>query len=106
MQYLVTGATGFIGRHLVPLLLARGGDVVAVVRPGSRHRFAALRESLGDPGERLRMVAGDLAEPLLGIDAGEREQLAGATIFHLAAVSAAPQLTRVSICARRSPFHA
>jgi uncharacterized protein YbjT (DUF2867 family) len=45
---LVTGATGFIGRQLVPLLLAREGEINVLVRHGSRHRFAALREQL-DP---------------------------------------------------------
>ena len=33
---LVTGATGFIGSHLAALLVARGDDVVATVRDGSR----------------------------------------------------------------------
>jgi dihydroflavonol-4-reductase len=33
---LITGATGFIGSHLARLLVARGHDVVAVVRPGTQ----------------------------------------------------------------------
>lgn len=33
----VTGATGFIGRHLTAHLAATGAEVRAVVRPGSRH---------------------------------------------------------------------
>jgi dihydroflavonol-4-reductase len=33
----VTGATGFIGRHLVARLAASGRRVRAIVRPGSRH---------------------------------------------------------------------
>lgn len=33
---LVTGATGFIGSHVVPLLVHRGDDVVALVRPSGR----------------------------------------------------------------------
>src|ERR1039457_3143007 len=33
---LVTGATGFIGRHLVDGLIDAGTQVVALVRPGSR----------------------------------------------------------------------
>ena len=85
MHYVVTGATGFIGRQLVPLLLARGGTVSAVVRAGSSAKFAALRERLDPSGERLRAVTGDIAKPGLGI-ASERDQLRGATVFHLAAV--------------------
>ncbi|HEY3728446.1 MAG TPA: NAD-dependent epimerase/dehydratase family protein [Solirubrobacteraceae bacterium] len=33
---LVTGATGFIGSHIVRLLVERGDEVLAVVRPGGR----------------------------------------------------------------------
>ena len=33
----ITGATGFIGRHLAAALAARGVAVTAIVRPGSRH---------------------------------------------------------------------
>ncbi|HEV3124774.1 MAG TPA: SDR family oxidoreductase [Candidatus Dormibacteraeota bacterium] len=86
MQYFVTGATGFIGRHLLPLLLARGGDIAVLVRPGSRHRFAALREQLDPDGTRLRAVIGDIAEPQLGIAADDVESLRGAHVFHLAAI--------------------
>lgn len=34
MRVLVTGADGFVGRHLVPRLLDRGDTVVAACRPG------------------------------------------------------------------------
>ncbi len=86
MQYFVTGATGFIGRQLVPLLLARDGEINVLVRQGSRHRFAALRERFDPEGTRLRAVIGDIAEPGLGIGDEDRERLRGATVFHLAAV--------------------
>jgi len=32
MRILVTGATGFIGNHLIPILLARGAEVIATYR--------------------------------------------------------------------------
>ena len=85
-QYLVTGATGFIGRHLLPLLLEREGDIAVLVRPGSRARFAALRDRLDPQGARLRAVIGDVAEPGLGVSEEDRKALRGAHVFHLAAV--------------------
>ena len=42
MNYFVTGATGFIGRHLVDRLLAREGDVYVLVREGSADKLEAL----------------------------------------------------------------
>ncbi|MBV9101052.1 MAG: SDR family oxidoreductase [Candidatus Dormibacteraeota bacterium] len=86
MDYFVTGATGFIGRHLLPLLLAREGRVFVLVRSGSRARFAALREQLDPGGERLVAVLGDIGEPGLGVNADDRKRLRGATVYHLAAV--------------------
>ncbi|MGV2288750.1 NAD(P)-dependent oxidoreductase [Trinickia sp. YCB016] len=38
MKVVVTGATGFIGRHLVPRLLSRGHEVVALVRDETKAR--------------------------------------------------------------------
>ncbi len=55
MSVLVTGATGFIGRRLVPLLVERGDDVRALVRAGSD---AAAVEALG-----ARVVTGDVLSP-------------------------------------------
>ena len=44
MAYFVTGATGFIGRHLVANLLKRGRPVYALVRKGSARKLDALRK--------------------------------------------------------------
>lgn len=35
----LTGATGYLGPRLIPLLLARGHRVTALVRPGSEHKL-------------------------------------------------------------------
>ncbi len=57
---VVTGATGFVGRHLVPYLAMRGHDVRAAVR--TAEAGARLRAGVAeDVARRLRVVvAGDL----------------------------------------------
>ena len=68
MTYFVTGATGFIGRHLVERLLERDGDVYVLVREGSRDRLEALIDGWdGDARARVKPVVGDLSEPRLGV---------------------------------------
>ena len=50
MAYFVTGATGFIGRHLVQELLDnRDGEVFVLVRKGSQARIDRLIRSWGSP---------------------------------------------------------
>src|SRR3954471_13174742 len=86
MTYFVTGATGFIGRHLVELLLEREGDIYVLTREGSTEKLERLREQCGS-SERIKPVIGDLAQPQLGLDDAAKEQLAGvAHFFHLAAI--------------------
>jgi uncharacterized protein len=55
VKVVVTGATGFVGRALVPALRARGDEVVALSRDAERAR-AAL-------GEGVTAVAADLEAP-------------------------------------------
>jgi NAD(P)-dependent dehydrogenase (short-subunit alcohol dehydrogenase family) len=86
VSYFVTGATGFIGRHLVEKLLEREGDVHVLVREGSRERLDGLIERW-DGGDRVKPVVGDLTEPLLGVSEEDRKALAGVEhFFHLAAI--------------------
>jgi NAD(P)-dependent dehydrogenase (short-subunit alcohol dehydrogenase family) len=87
VRYFVTGATGFIGRHLVDQLLKRDGTIHVMVREGSRAKLEELIASWGAPPERIVPVIGDLTAPLLGVSEEDRGTLAGADhFFHLAAV--------------------
>src|SRR3954466_12708023 len=86
MTYFVTGATGFIGRHLVELLLEREGDIYVLAREGSTEKLERLLDQTGRP-ERIKPVFGDLSQPQLGLDDAAKEQLAGVDhFFHLAAI--------------------
>ncbi|HST26776.1 MAG TPA: SDR family oxidoreductase [Rudaea sp.] len=88
MTYFVTGATGFIGRHLLEHLLARNGEVHCLVRKGSQRKFEELRDRFGADGKRLVAVAGDVTKPMLGLTPAQRKALAGKVkhFFHLAAI--------------------
>jgi dihydroflavonol-4-reductase len=71
---LVTGATGFLGRHLLPLLAERGDSLRALVR---RDTDAASLEAQG-----VEVVRGDVTDP-------ESVRVAAAgcgRVFHLAGV--------------------
>ncbi|SFB63747.1 thioester reductase domain-containing protein [Amycolatopsis marina] len=87
--YLVTGATGLIGRHFTRLLLEREDteQVALLVREPSRERLAALVASWPHP-ERVSLVTGDLAGSMLGVEEELRERLRGSVdhIVHLAAL--------------------
>ncbi|MXV16944.1 SDR family oxidoreductase [Hufsiella ginkgonis] len=54
MKVLLTGANGYIGMRLLPLLLEQGHEVCCLVRDKRRFR----EES--DPGDRVQIIEGDL----------------------------------------------
>src|SRR3954470_19349766 len=87
MTYFVTGATGFIGRHLVERLLEREGEIHVLVREGSTDKLDALIERWG-AGDRVKPVVGDITQPHLGVDEATRRALQGNVrhFFHLAAI--------------------
>ncbi len=99
MTTLVTGATGFLGTHLVDLLLAEGDRVRALVRPGTA--TARLREA------GVEVVVGDVTR-----ETELRAALEGCTrVYHLAGVVShrrrdAERLRRVNVEATRTLVNA
>src|ERR1700730_9722228 len=85
MVRLVTGGTGFIGRHFLRELAKRDGDTYVLVRDRSRPRLERLIASLG-AANRMHPIAGDIIAEGLGLAATDRAKLQGADIYHLAAV--------------------
>ena len=53
MSYFVTGGTGFIGQHLVELLLKRRGKVFVLVRKGSEGKLEKLKARVGSAASRI-----------------------------------------------------
>ena len=73
MQIFVTGGTGYIGSRLIPVLIARGHRVAALVRPASERRVTVgCHVVVGDA-----LVADSYAHQLDGTD----------TLVHLVGVA-------------------
>lgn len=87
--YLVTGATGLIGRHFTRRLLETADieRVWLVVRAASQDKLARLVRSWPTPN-RVTMVVGDISQPRLGISERDLTTLRGRVdnIVHLAAL--------------------
>jgi NAD(P)-dependent dehydrogenase (short-subunit alcohol dehydrogenase family) len=89
MGYLITGATGFIGKRLVARLLARSdAPVYVVVRERSAAKLEPLLRRWGVARSRVVPLAGDLRSPMLGLGQADIAALKGKVrhLFHLAAV--------------------
>jgi NAD(P)-dependent dehydrogenase (short-subunit alcohol dehydrogenase family) len=83
--YLVTGATGLIGRHVMAELLPRTDTerVWVLVREQSQERLARMAASWPNP-EKISTVVGDVSLPRLGIEPDVLGQVDH--IVHLAAL--------------------
>jgi thioester reductase-like protein len=90
---LLTGGTGFLGRHLLPLLAGWNRPILVLCRPGSEARFleARARAEAAVPGSgaRIEPLIGDLAVADLGLSEGTRARVVAAVdeVFHLGALT-------------------
>jgi len=85
MVRLVTGGTGFIGRHLLRRLAVRDGTTYVLVRRSSRAKAQAQLDTL-PASPHVRLIEGDITQPSAGIGLKDLEALRGADVYHLAAV--------------------
>jgi len=83
-RVLVTGATGFIGHHVVETLLERGDQVACLVRPTS--------DTSGLPLDKLELRTGDVTDPASLDAAVEDIDVA----YHLAGALEARSLTELN----------
>jgi nucleoside-diphosphate-sugar epimerase len=77
MKALVTGGTGFVGRHLIDALLRRGDEVTALVRSPTK---AKALESMA-----VRLVRGDLGDGAALAEATRDQDI----VYHVAGLVAA-----------------
>jgi dTDP-glucose 4,6-dehydratase len=85
-KILVTGADGFIGSHLVELLLDEGHDVRAFVYYNSFNSCGWIDSFKEDKKAKLEIFTGDIRDPN-----GVREAMKGIdTVYHLAALIGIP----------------
>ncbi|HMA21616.1 MAG TPA: NAD-dependent epimerase/dehydratase family protein, partial [Gemmatimonadaceae bacterium] len=75
---LVTGATGFIGSHLVEALLARGWRVRCLVRKSSVLKWI--------PTDDVSLINADITQPGEDLDRAVKNV---SVVFHLAGITSA-----------------
>ena len=85
-QVLVTGAAGFIGSHLVELLVSLGSKVRAMVHYNSRNDIGALGYIDSDRLANVEITQGEITDPGSVSQAVEGCDC----VFHLAALIGFP----------------
>ncbi|MCZ6675937.1 MAG: GDP-mannose 4,6-dehydratase [Candidatus Poribacteria bacterium] len=84
MKAFVTGGTGFIGSHLVELLVGQGYQVTALIRETSNLRW--LNHLLTPKSPRVQLVTGNLQDSSTLVEHIRDAEL----VFHLAGLTKAP----------------
>ncbi|GAA4898614.1 nonribosomal peptide synthetase MxcG [Stackebrandtia albiflava] len=87
-RLLVTGATGFVGAHVLAELPGRGWDRIVCLGRGGMTRLRETADRLGLPSPDTDLVETldtDLAAEGLGWTGTQRRRLAGADVVHCAA---------------------
>lgn len=85
-KIFVTGADGFIGSHLVELLIEEGFDVTALCIYNSNGNWGWLEKISQAKKKEIRVILGDVRDPLC-----VKKAMKGCdTVFHLAALIAIP----------------
>jgi nucleoside-diphosphate-sugar epimerase len=113
MRIAVTGATGFVGGHLLPILIEAGHEVRALTRKPQTDRAGArwVRGALNDEPALARLcegcdavihVAGVVNAPdAAGFDAGNR--IGTLAVLHAAEAAGAKRFVHISSLAAREP---
>jgi len=88
MSYFITGATGFVGRHLLQKLFARPGHLYLLVRSGSKTKLKNMLKEMDAPMKRIDMIVGDLTKNNLGVSKKNLDLMKGKVkhFYHLAAI--------------------
>jgi UDP-N-acetylglucosamine 4-epimerase len=92
-RWLVTGSAGFIGSHLVEVLLRAGQSVTSLDNFSTGHRanLEEVRRRVGDDAwARHRFIEGDIADPQVCAAACEGVEL----VLHQAALGSVPRSIR------------
>lgn len=88
-MYLITGASGFIGKHLLDVLTKRGKRIYCLVYPPTTSRFEDLIEARWPAHkEQFVILPGDISKPLCGLSQSKVDELREEIehMFHLAAL--------------------
>src|SRR6266545_6314131 len=89
-RWVVTGGAGFIGSHLVEVLLRHGQEVRVLddFSTGKEENVAAVRREVGpDAAGRLEVLRGDIRDP----DACARALRGAQLVLHQAALGSVPR---------------